>query len=359
MRDLSVKHAGGAPILFHTDSWEIGAGAKGLQPTWTETFREQFQQRRGYDLVRYLPAMARRIVSDRQTTDRFLYDYRATVADLLTAYYGRLQERAHAMNGGINSESGYGSYPHPHMDGLQIFGGGPADGRVLASVPEIRPGVPELGGCDAHGSLRRRIYGNRIVQAETLTYDPLRGQFTPPEQYRLTLHEAWARGLNQAVIHKYTHQPLEVKPGLQDYDIFNRNMSWWPLADGLIGYMGRSQYLLQQGDFVADAAYFVGEGATRFVPGKAFLNPALPPGYDYDGINAEVLLTRAEIKDGRLVLPGGMSYRYLVLCDPQCVTMTAPTLTRIRQLVEQGLTLVGRRRCARQASRTWRLPRRS
>ena len=165
------------------------------------------------------------------------------------------------------------------------------------------------------------------------------------------------RGLNQAVIHKYTHQPLEVKPGLQDYDIFNRNMSWWPLADGLIGYMGRSQYLLQQGDFVADVAYFVGEGATRFVPGKAFLNPALPSGYDYDGINAEVLLTRAEIKDGRLVLPGGMSYRYLVLCDPQCVTMTAPTLARLRQLVEQGLTLVGRRHCARQASRTWRLPR--
>jgi hypothetical protein len=130
---------------------------------------------------------------------------------------------------------------------------------------------------------------------------------------------------------------------VQDYDIFNRNMSWWPLADGLLGYMGRSQYLLQQGDFVADAAYFVGEGASRFVPGKAFLNPALPSGYDYDGINAEVLHARAEVQDGRLVLPGGMSYRYLVLADPQCVTMTAPTLSRIRQLVEQGLTLVGRR----------------
>ena len=44
------------------------------------------------------------------------------MADLLAAYYGRLQERAHQMNGGINSESGYGSYPHPHMDGLQVFG---------------------------------------------------------------------------------------------------------------------------------------------------------------------------------------------------------------------------------------------
>ena len=60
-----------------------------------------------------------------------------------------------------------------------------------------------------------------------------------------------------------------------DYDIFNRHFSWWPLADGFLGYMGRCQSLLQQGDFVADVAYFVGEGASRFVPGKDFLNPAL------------------------------------------------------------------------------------
>ena len=67
MRDLSVRPTPVAlPILFHTDSWEIGAGAKGLQPTWTEDFRQQFQQRRGYDLLRYLPAMARRIVNDRR-----------------------------------------------------------------------------------------------------------------------------------------------------------------------------------------------------------------------------------------------------------------------------------------------------
>ena len=101
--------------------------------------------------------------------------------------------------------------------------------------------------------------------------------------------------------------------------------------------------VLQHGDFVADAAYFVGEGACRFVPGKSFLKPALPAGYDYDGINAEVLRTRASVKDGRLVLPNGPSYRYLVLCDPQCTTMSAATLGRIRQLVEQGLSLVGKR----------------
>ncbi len=355
MRELSVKHAGGAPIYYHTDSWEIGLGAKGQQPTWTEDFRQQFQKYRGYDLVTYLPAMARRIVDGRQTTDRFLWDYRATVADLLADYYGRMQERAHEMNGGIASESGYGTYPIPHMDGLKVFG---RSDRPMAEF--WHGGLTWAAQLRNHVDVMRtaasaaRIYGYRYVQAETLTFGPTEGLFEPPMKYRKTLHEAWARGLNQAVIHKYTHQPTDEKPGMVDYDIFNRNFSWWPLADGFIGYMGRCQSLLQQGDFVADAAYFVGDGSFRFVPAKEFLLPALPAGYDYDGINAEVLLTRAEVRDRRLVLPpcksspgasggSGPSYRYLVLTDPQCVTMTATTLGKIRQLVEAGLTLVGKR----------------
>ena len=356
MRELSVKNAGGAPIYFHTDSWEIGVGNKGQQPTWTEDFRQQFKKRRGYDLVTCLPAMARRIVGGRQTTDRFLWDFRATVADLLADYYGRLQERAHQMNGGMNCESGYGSYPIPHMDGLQLFG---RSDRPMAEFwhPYGNWGAQFLQQVDVMRTAASgaRIYGNRFVQAETLTFNPpISGTFTAPEKYRRTLHEAWARGLNQAVIHKYTHQPSDEKPGMIDYDIFNRNFAWWPLADGFIGYMGRCQSLLQQGDFVADAAYFVGDGSFRFVPAKELLVPALPAGYDYDGINAEVLFSRAKVVDKRLVLPAcketpearggtGPSYRYLVLMDPQCVTMTAATLGRIRQLVEAGLTLVGKR----------------
>lgn len=353
MRALSVQHAAGAPVIFHTDSWEIGAGGKGQQPTWTDDFADQFRKRRGYELRRYLPALARRVVDDRETTGRFLRDYRDTVADLLADYYGRLQQRAHELGGGINSESGYGSYPHPHMDGLKIFGR--AD-RPMAEFwhPFGQYRAEYLQWVDimrttASGA---RIYGNRFVQAETLTYNPTAGLFTPPSQYRRTLHEAWARGLNQAVIHKYTHQPFETPPGMLDYDIFNRHFSWWPLADGFLGYMGRCQAFLQQGDFVADAAYFVGEGASRFVPGREFLRPLLPPGYDYDGINAEILLTRLSVEQGMLRLPAckaapgvqsgnGLRYRYLILSEPQCRTLSPAVFERIRGLVEAGATLVG------------------
>src|SRR5439155_629687 len=51
------------------------------------------------------------------------------------------------------------------------------------------------------------------------------------------------------------------------------------------------------------------------------------------------VLTRMKVKDGRLVLPDGMSYRLLVL--PQFETMTPALLRKIKTLVEAGATVLG------------------
>jgi hypothetical protein len=353
MLKATAKTAPGAMKVFHTDSWEIGADVQGQQPTWTPDFREQFRKRRGYDLLPLLPAMARRIVDDSETTERFLTDYRATIADLVADYYGQLQHRAHQTQTMLNPESGYGSYPTPHLDGLKVFG------RADLPMAEISHNdtlenfssaitsgaIPSsFSTCDVlrTAASGARIYGRQIMQAETLTYHPWLGQVTAPDRYRKTLNYCFANGLNSAVIHKYVHQPFEFKPGLEDYGIFSRHHTWWPMAEGLLGYIGRCQYLLQQGRFVADTAYFVGEGSSRYVPGKAYLDPALPLGCDYDGMNAEVLLTRLSVKDGRWTLPDGLSYRYLVLTEPYSSTMSTEVLQKIAELVEAGGTLVGK-----------------
>ncbi|HBB91627.1 MAG TPA: hypothetical protein DC042_07880, partial [Bacteroidales bacterium] len=52
------------------------------------------------------------------------------------------------------------------------------------------------------------------------------------------------------------------------------------------------------------------------VPNYVFLQDEvkeLPYGYGWDKCNADVLLTRASVKDGKLMLPDGMEYRVLVL----------------------------------------------
>ena len=57
-------------------------------------------------------------------------------------------------------------------------------------------------------------------------------------------------------------------------------------------------------------------------------------------MNADVILNRLSVRDGRLVLPDGMSYKVLVI--PDYVTqMTLPLLRKLRDLVEAGGVLSG------------------
>ena len=148
-------------------------------------------------------------------------------------------------------------------------------------------------------------------------------------------------GINRFVFHRYAHQPDDRKPGftMGPWGInFERSNTWWEPGKAWISYLSRCEYLLQQGLFVGDLCYFYGEGAPRNLD-PARLDPAPPKGYDYDGCNADVIMTRMSVKDGRIVLPDGMSYRILVL--PKCDRMTPALLMKVAELVHAGATVVG------------------
>jgi hypothetical protein len=119
---------------------------------------------------------------------------------------------------------------------------------------------------------------------------------------------------------------------------FERTVTWWQQGAAWITYLTRCQYLLQQGRFAADVCRFAGEGAPSDAPHDPALKAA---GYDYDACNADVILDRMEMRDGRLVLPDGMSYRVLVL--PESTRMTPRLLVKLRALVAAGATIIGPR----------------
>jgi hypothetical protein len=339
---LEDASAVGPGILrsFHIDSYELGADVRGQQPTWSRDFREEFKTRRGYDLLQYLPAMTGRIVDSREVTDRFLADFRWTVGDLMAErFWAHYAELAHQRGGSVQGETGYGTYPYPHIDGLRCAG------NMDIPMGEFWFGTDIMSQFNPWGNVIRsvasaaHIYGRPIVQAESFTAWTHWREY--PQALKPVGDEAFTNGLNRMVFHQYTHQPLlDMKPGWQ-YGAgthFDRNITWWEQARAFFAYLGRCQYLLQQGSFVADALYFYGEGVTKFVPSKEYLRPALPRGYNFDAINAEQL-ERLSVVDGRLALPGGMSYRVLVL--PEDAVMSPEVLGKIRQLVEDGGVVVG------------------
>ena len=75
----------------------------------------------------------------------------------------------------------------------------------------------------------------------------------------------------------------------------------------------------------------LGGGASWPEPNR----PAIPEGYGYDYVNLEVLLERMTVNEGRLELPGGASYRLLVL-PATTSRLSLPLLRKLRDLVAAG-----------------------
>jgi hypothetical protein len=148
----------------------------------------------------------------------------------------------------------------------------------------------------------------------------------------------FTEGINNTLLHVYITQPTDTMPGMNAWfgNEFNRHNTWFSQMDLFTTYLKRTNFMLQQGYYVADVAYFIGEDVPKMT---GICDPPLPKGYSFDYINGEVIRDRLTVKDGRLVLPDGMSYRMLVL--PQLKTMRPEVLRKIDELVRAGAVVMG------------------
>jgi hypothetical protein len=326
--------AGKTLKYFHVDSWEAGL------PNWTDSFLEDFEKYRGYDARPYLPVLAGHIITSEEVSDRFLYDFRKTIGDCLADNHcGRLAELAHARGVQTHCEAGGPCYPRvPPLDALKNLGRTDIPmGEFWQSAHWQENGQNIAGKQTASAA---HIYGKTYAAAEAFTkmgphWEESFAEMKPPAD------RAFCEGINRFFLHQWTStRPEDGLPGYEYFagTHFNRNVTWWPQAGAFFSYISRCQYLLQQGLFVADVCYYYGDNTPNQVEVKQ-VDPSLGPGYDYDVCNAEVLLTRMEARDGRIVLPDGMSYRLLVLPDRR--TMPVEVLRKIKSLVEAGATVVG------------------
>ena len=312
------------------DSYEVGS------QNWTPKFREEFQKRRGYDPLPFLPAIAGWTIDGAEATERFLWDFRRTIADLYADnYFGYFGELCHKAGLKFSTEP----YGNGGFDTMQA--GGTAD----IPMGEFWVG----GGAMETTKLASSIghtYGNQVIGAESFTADDRAGKYlVEPYGIKALGDYVFTQGINRYIFHRYAHQPwMNLRPGMTmgPWGMhLDRTITWWDDASAWLRYVARCQFLLQQGRFVADACYFVGEGAPNDLPARSQLKPELPAGYDYDGIDATVLLRRMAVRNGRLVLPDGMSYRLLVL--PNGGSMTPALARKVQSLVRAGATVVGPR----------------
>ena len=319
------------------DSWEAGS------QNWTDRMIEQFKKRRGYDPVPWMPVLAGQVVDSAEASDRFLLDFRKTIADLIAdEHYGQLEETLHERN--------MGHYGESHESGRAFV----ADGMEVKKFNEVpmsamwtqTPGVNKeqfgYNADDRESASVAHIYGQNLAAAESMTAAAAPWAWSPAT-LKPTADQEFLNGINRFVIHESAHQPLVGKaPGLTLGPFgqwFNRNETWAPEAHTWIDYLARTSFLLQQGRFGADFIYFYGEDSnlTAIFANKS---PGVPDGYGFDYVNADALIHELTAANGRISTKSGMSYRALGL-DPYSEHMSLPVLRAIHKLVEDGAVVAG------------------
>lgn len=325
-----------------TDSWEAGV------QNWTPQLVDAFRARRGYDPLPYLPVLAGRIVESIDTSERFLWDFRQTIKDMVADnHHGVLAKELRALGMGYYSEA-QGDTPRAIADGMTL--------KARSDVPTAEywyrpfataPGQPSLKADLQEAASAAHVYGKTLAAAEALTVAAGDDRWAfSPAMLKPVADEIFAHGINRILIHESHLQPLvDKKPGLTMSifgQFFTRNETWAEDAKPWIDYLARTSFFLQQGQYVADVAYFYGEEKNLTELFRDRFNTDVPAGYHYDYINPEALLTRLSVKDGRIVTPSGMSYRVLYM--PVHVTRyTLPSLRKVRELVSAGAVVVAPR----------------
>ncbi len=320
--------APGALSSTHIDSWEIGS------QNWTAAFPRDFKKARGYELRDFLPVFTGRYVHSPEISERFLWDFRQTVSELLVDNYaGQMRELAHRHGLRLSIEA----YDAP-CDDLTYAGRADEPMAEFWTWPAF-----EMAYTCAQMSSAAHVYGKPIVAAEAFTARDEEKWLGHPAFVKPFGDWAFCEGLNRFVIHRYALQPWtqpERRPGMAFGPFglhYDRTVTWWNESRAWNEYLERCQFLLQQGKPVVDILYLADERAPRHWrnPNRSGERTA----YNYDVCPAEALLSRASVKNGRVTFPDGMNYRLLAL--PETETMTPQLLAKVRDLVEAGATVLG------------------
>jgi hypothetical protein len=335
LKKVGKRKPGVGWTMLHIDSWEMGA------QNWTQNFRREFQKRRGYDPQPFFPTYLGLIVGSPEMTERFLWDLRLTGQELVLENHAQhLKSLGRKYGLGLSIEP-YDMNPTADLD----LG-------AVADVPMCEfwsPGYFNTIYSCIEGASIAHTMGRPILAAEAFTAGSQENWQQYPGSMKNQGDWAFCMGINRFVYHTFAHKPLgaNYRPGMTmgPYGVhWDRGQTWWSMAADYHRYITRCSYMLRQGVTVADILYLTPGGAphvfqppTSALEGEGIL--ADKRGYSFDGCSPNILIERAQVRNGLISFPEGTTYSLLVL--PDCQTMLPSVLRKIEQLVSAGATIVG------------------
>ena len=295
---------------------------------WTIGLEEEFMRLRGYDMKKYLPVMAGLVVGSAEESDKFLYDLRHTINDLITdKYFGEFNRLCRSEGLVLTAQAIGGALC---MAGDAISVKRPVDKPQAEFWGYQTEGNYDIKDC----SSAAHLYGKQIASGEAftdITYKETLADIKNLADY------AYAYGINEFVVCAVAYQPwvrtngpLRINTANGRQYVLNRLNTFWPMSRGFWDYQARCSWMLRQGKPVSDFCLYLGDNIpVRILSHKL---PEIPKGFDFDAFTTDALLNRMTAKDGRVTLPDGISYRMVILpVDGQLTNEAKQQIENFRQ----------------------------
>jgi hypothetical protein len=288
------------PSSVFSDSLEV------YLADWTPNLPAEFQKRRGYDLIPYLPEL---VAGGTPEADAVRHDWGETLSDLIgDNYLAPLTKFAKEHRTQFRSQT----YGEP----------------AVTLADEAIPNLPEGEGPQWRtfsftrwASSASHLYGRPVTSAETWTWLHSPAFRATPLDMKAEADRMFILGVNQIVGHGYPYSPPEAgEPGWAFYAAaaFNSHNPWFPVMPDVMKYLQRLSWLLRQGKPANDIAILLPEddGQASFTPGHVsvtdemkrritpeLMSTILDAGYNIDYIDAATIDKLGVIPYPVLIIP--------------------------------------------------------
>jgi hypothetical protein len=317
---LMTAFGDGPPYSVFSDSLEV-YGAD-----WTPDFLEQFQHRRGYDLLPHLPELFSSHPNEESLAVR--HDWGKTLTELIDEnYLGPINRWAAAHHTLFRSQT----YGDPAVS---------LSSNALVDLPEGEGPQWQQFSYTRWATSASHVYGRPVTSSETWTWLHSPVFRATPLDMKAEADRFFLQGVNQLIGHGWPYSPPSiVEPGWRFYaaGVFNEHNPWWIVMPDVASYLQRTSWVLRQGQPSNDVAMFLPEddAYSAFTRGKVSLSDLMPQwitpaltqaieksGYNFDYIDSAAIAAR------------GIHYPVLIL--PNVDRISTLTIAKISQYLEGG-----------------------
>ncbi|MDH6344104.1 hypothetical protein M2480_002546 [Parabacteroides sp. PFB2-12] len=322
---------------FFNDSYEVDDAVG--ESNWTPKFLEEFEQLNGYDLRQFIPALLGK--DNEETNNRVMYDYRATISELLLERYTKEWQKWAARQGkGIRNQA--------HGSPANVL-----DLYAASDVPEIEGGnIVDLKSAPSAA----HVTGKNLISCESVTWLNEHFQSTLGDM-KWAIDKFFLAGVNHIFYHGTPYTPQEAPwPGWLFYAAVDLtpNNSIWDDFGTLNEYVARAQSFLQAGKpsndillyfSIADLWSERGRSTLQhFHSGRFFNEVSLKAcgdfltenGYSWDAITDKQLQNTTADRAG--IHTGGNTYKTILI--PETHYIPLETFEKLTELAKNGATIL-------------------